>query len=67
MENAMKALLDHHRQVGVKFVNVTNKPGKEGRLYQYAAIDDAISIRVLKICEKRTQANALRQCHVYVD
>lgn len=49
----------HHVQIDVKFVDLKARSGKPVRRFQYTAIDDATSIRALKIYCLHTQANAI--------
>ena len=44
-----------HVQVDVKFLTLKRKRGGPVRRYQYAAIDDATRVRVLKIYKRHTQ------------
>lgn len=49
----------HQIQVYVKFLTFQREDGKPIKRYQYTAIDDATRVRVLKIYERHTQANAI--------
>ena len=49
----------HHIQDDVKFLKCEAPDGKKIRLFQYTAIDDATSIRALKIYRNHTQENAI--------
>jgi transposase len=49
----------HHVQVDVKFLFLKDNSGSTIKRFQYTAIDDATRVRVLKIYERHTQANAI--------
>lgn len=49
----------HHIQMDVKFLTFVGKDGRKVRRCQFTAIDDATRIRVLKVHDKHTQANAI--------
>lgn len=48
----------HHLQMDVKFLTFKGKQGEKLRRFQYRAIDYATRVRVLKVYQKHTQANA---------
>ena len=52
-----KQLPGHHIQMDGKFFTFTGKRGEKIRRFQYAAIDDAMRVRALKVCDKHAQAN----------
>jgi transposase InsO family protein len=49
----------HHIQVEAKFLTFKSKSGEKVHRFQYTTIDDATSVRALKIYDKHTQANAI--------
>lgn len=49
----------HHIQMDVKLLTFKGKRGEKVRRFQFTAIDDATRVRVLKVYDKHTQANAL--------
>jgi len=55
-----KQVPGHHIQMDVKFLTFKGKRGEKIRRFQYTAIDDATRVRVLKVYEKHTQANAIK-------
>ncbi len=54
-----KQVPGHHIQMDVKFLTFKDKSGAKIRRFQYTAIDDATTVRALKIYEKDTQASAI--------
>ena len=55
-----KQLPDCHIQTDVKFLTFIGKRGEEFRQFQYSAIDEAIRVRALNICDdKQTHADAI--------
>ncbi|WP_170428428.1 IS481 family transposase [Ruegeria arenilitoris] len=54
-----KQVPGHHIQVDVKLLTFKGKRGEKVRRFQYTAIDEATRVRVLKIYDKHTQANAI--------
>lgn len=49
-----KQVPGYHIQVYVKFLTFQNPEGREISRFQHTAIDDASSIRVLKVYDKHT-------------
>jgi len=62
-----KQVPGHHLLVDVKFLMLKRKNGTSVQRYQYTAIDDATRARVLKICRRHTQANAIDFINYVVD
>ncbi|MGH1364885.1 MAG: helix-turn-helix domain-containing protein [Calditrichia bacterium] len=58
---------DHHVQVDIKFLKLSDASGKKMRRFQYTAIDDATRIRALKIYKRHTQQNAINFIDYVVD
>jgi len=54
-----KQVPGHHIQMDVKFLRFKDNSEKTVKRYQYTAIYDATSIRVLKVYKKHTQKNAI--------
>lgn len=62
-----KQVPGHHVLVDVKFLFFKDQNGKQVKRYQYTAIDDATTIRALKIYEKHNQANAIDFVNYVID